>query len=422
MDRDRKRPLIAFFDYPDVFEDFYPHYGIDQRTFATQWADTANHAFLALLQREVGDVVWYSFSIRPQIGELRHEKAGFRVKVLASSLMHRCLWKLFYLPRNAWKWRKLYPLYAGMASYSALLASPFLRALRRERPDFLFVQDYATGRFDVLILLARLFKIPLIAYHSGSRPEWYMGRWLKKHTLPQAACLLVSSRAEQDMLAQHFHVPREKLRVVLTPLDTDVYAPGDRVTACRELELDPGKHYLLFVGRLEDRVKRVGVLVRLFARLAPHYPDWDLLIAGDGPDCAVLQSLAAQIAPGRVRFLGWISDISQKAALYCSADCLVLPSRSEGFPTVVGEAMACGTPVLGSRVGGIPELVREGETGWLCDPQDDNQLEEKLEFVLAHPLQVAALRRKAREEADSRVSASAVAQQLKSCFAGESYE
>src|SRR5256885_1634320 len=62
-----RRPRIAFFDYPDVFEDFYPHLGVDQRGFATTWARTGNHAFLTLLQREVGDVTWYAFSLRPEL-------------------------------------------------------------------------------------------------------------------------------------------------------------------------------------------------------------------------------------------------------------------------------------------------------------------------------------------------------------------
>ena len=72
----RRRPVIAFFDYPDVFEDFYPHYGVDQRTFATRWADTGNHAFLSVLQREVGDVIWYAFSVAPEISEARNRDGG----------------------------------------------------------------------------------------------------------------------------------------------------------------------------------------------------------------------------------------------------------------------------------------------------------------------------------------------------------
>ena len=99
----RDRPLIAFFDYPDVFEDFYPHYGVNQRSFATRWAGSGNHAFLALLQREVGDVIWYAGSLAPELGEARHEVVGCRVKFFPSSWLHRQLWRLFYLPRVAWR-------------------------------------------------------------------------------------------------------------------------------------------------------------------------------------------------------------------------------------------------------------------------------------------------------------------------------
>src|SRR5881397_3561392 len=108
----RDRPLIAFFDCPDVFEDFYPHCGVDQQSSATRWAATANHAFLSLLQREVGDVVWYAFSLAPRLREARHEVVGCRVRMLPSSWLHRCLWRAFYLPRPAWRWRGAYPAYA----------------------------------------------------------------------------------------------------------------------------------------------------------------------------------------------------------------------------------------------------------------------------------------------------------------------
>src|SRR5262245_9572749 len=128
----RRRPLIAFFEYADVFEDFYPRYGVDQRSFATVWADTGNHNFLSLLQREVGDVLWCCVCLAPALTEARHAKVGCRVRMLSSSWLHRALWKAFYLPKMAWRWRRLYPLYATLASYLAPLSAPVVRALWRE--------------------------------------------------------------------------------------------------------------------------------------------------------------------------------------------------------------------------------------------------------------------------------------------------
>jgi glycosyltransferase involved in cell wall biosynthesis len=79
----------------------------------------------------------------------------------------------------------------------------------------------------------------------------------------------------------------------------------------------------------------------------------------------------------------------------------------------VGEALACGTPVLASRVGGVPELVTDGITGWLVDPGDDQQLADALRAVLDHPAAVVDMRAAARRLAEARVSPEAVAEKLR---------
>jgi glycosyltransferase involved in cell wall biosynthesis len=412
-----ERPRIAFFDYPDVFEDFYPHYGVDQRAFATRWAGTGSHAFVSLLQREVGDVVWYAFSLAPEFEVARHEVMNCRMKMLPSSWLHRRLWRLFYLPRMAWRWRGAYPVYATTASYVALASGHFVRALKRDRPDVFFVQDYATGRYDTLLLIARALGVPLIAYHSGSRPDHYLGRLAKRWTIPAADRVIVSSREELAMLVRRYRVPPERLAMILTPIDTAGFRPLDRLDACRAAGLDPARRHLLFVGRLDDGVKRVSALIRVFGTLGRDHADADLVLVGDGPDGAMLRRLAEAHAPGRVRFVGWVAGRESLTALYNAGECLVLPSLREGFPTVVGEAMACGAPVLASRVGGVAELVVEDETGWLVPPGDDDALRAGLSFVLAHPQAVASMRPRARCLAEERVSPTVVATELRKCFA-----
>lgn len=316
----------------------------------------------------------------------------------------------------AWRWRFAYRAYATVASYIALVSRSFIRALKHDRPDIFFVQDYATGRFDMLLLIARILGVPLIAYHSGSVPEGYVGRVAKHWTIPRADNLIVSSQAEADMLTRRYCVPRDRITVILTPIDTNIYYPMDRKAACKAAGLNPEWRYLLFMGRLDDNVKRVSALIRAFATLATKHRDVDLLIAGDGPDREKLQRLAAEYVPDRIRFLGWISGVEAKAQLYNVAECLVLPSRREGFPTVVGEAMYCGTPVLASQVGGISELVVEDQTGWLIPPGDDEALAVRLAFILAHPEVVASMRQLARQMAESRVSQASIAAELRKCF------
>ena len=340
-----RRPRIAFFGYPDVFEDFYPHYGVSQQAFSTRWSGSGNHAFVSLLQREVGDVVWYESSLNPEVEPVRHE-IGCRVDIVRSSWIHRQLWSAFYRPRMAWRWRAAYPAYAVLASYAAPLSFPLLRTLRRDRPDVLFVQEYSSGRFDVLLLLARMLGVPLIAYHAGGRPERYVGKAAKWWTIPRADALIVSSRAEADMLALRYGVSQDRMRLVLTPIDTNAFRPMNRLDACRIAGLDPSRRWLLFVGRLDDRVKRVSALINAIGALGSRHPDVSLAILGDGRDREPLEAQASAVAAGRVRFLGWTSGADRLASVYNSAECLVLPSLREGFPTVAGEAMACGTPVL----------------------------------------------------------------------------
>jgi glycosyltransferase involved in cell wall biosynthesis len=87
------------------------------------------------------------------------------------------------------------------------------------------------------------------------------------------------------------------------------------------------------------------------------------------------------------------------------ADALVLPSVSEGLGRVVFEAMACGTPVIGSRVGGIVEMVVDGETGFLVEPGQVDALAGKLAWILSHPSEARTMGRKAREFARGFFSA-----------------
>jgi glycosyltransferase involved in cell wall biosynthesis len=379
---------------------------------------SGNYAFLNILQKEVGDVTWYVFALTPELEEARHPVVGCQLKFLRSSWMHRRLWHQFYLSRWSWRFRSKFRTYATIASYVALWSWPFLSTLRRDRPDALLAQDYASGRFDVLLLLAWWLGVPLIARHTGGTADAYLGRAVRRWTLKRAACLIVSGRDEAEMLERRFGVPPDRLAIILTPIDLDVFRPASRDAACHAAGLDPARRYLLFVGRLDDQVKRISAMIRVFATLAAEHPDVDFVIAGDGQDRAALRRLADEQAPGRIRFIGWVSDAAHKAHFYNAADCLVLASWREGFPSVVGEAMACGIPVLSSHVGGVSEMVVEGQTGWLFPAGDDRALRDRLSNIMKHPETLPPMRTEARRAAERRLSRTAIIAALRRCFPG----
>lgn len=410
----RARPLIAFFGHADVFEDFYPHYGVTQQHFASRFADTGNHAFLTVVQRDIGDVLWYEMSTDPQLVEARHEVVGCRIRFLKASPAYRGLWNLFYMTPGAWRWRGLYPQYAPFAAYLSLLSPILWRTFSRDRPDAIFAQDYSSGRFEILLAMARWFAIPLIAYHSGSLPAHYAFQAVKRRSIRRADRLIASSAAERDMLIRDYGADPGRTDVVLTPIDLNCFRPMPRADACAAESLPPERRYLLFVGRLENRVKKVDIIVRQFQDLAGRFPDADLLIAGTGPDMEMLRTLAGN--SDRIRFLGWVSDKARLANLYNVAEALLLPSMSEGFPTVVGESMACGTPLIASSVGGVPELVEHGITGWLLPPGDGPLLGAGMAEALGQPERLAAIRRQARLRAEARLSPAIVGDQLRKAF------
>jgi glycosyltransferase involved in cell wall biosynthesis len=412
----RDRPRIAFFDYPDVFEDFYSHYGVSQQSFATSWADTANHAWVRLIQREIGDVRWFEFSIAPKLAGAKHKSVGCDVRFLKSSRLHRVLWRLFYLPKAAWKWRRFYGSYATVASYLAPCSLAFVTALREERPDVLCAQSYASGKFDVLLFLARARRVPLLVFHSGEEPGTYSGHWVKRWTIRRADWIFASGERERQSLMNRYGAPASRINIIRPAVDLAVFRPLQRGAACAVLGLDANRRYILFCGRLEDAVKRVSAIIRAFATAAAS-KSATLLVAGDGADRARLERLANESAAGRVQFLGWISDPEMKAQLYNAAECLVLASTREGAPAVVSEALACGTPVVATDVGAISDLIVSGETGWLLQPADDDALASALADVLAQPEHVAAMRATCRQMAESHVSAEVVTAALKSGFA-----
>jgi glycosyltransferase involved in cell wall biosynthesis len=145
-----------------------------------------------------------------------------------------------------------------------------------------------------------------------------------------------------------------------------------------------GERVILAVGRLSAE-KAFPDLVRAIAALHQRRPELRarLLIAGEGPGRKQIeQSIRSSGLENRVEILGHVSDPS---TLYRRADAVVISSKSEGSPNVLLEAMAAGVPVVATRVGGIPEIVSDGQSALLVPPADPLALADAIERVLAEP-------------------------------------
>jgi glycosyltransferase involved in cell wall biosynthesis len=145
----------------------------------------------------------------------------------------------------------------------------------------------------------------------------------------------------------------------------------------------PGRPSVLYVGRLES-YKGVEVLLRAMVTLRQFVPLARLVVVGDGSQRRSLEKLSAALGlDGHVRFTGWVGAASV-AGYYEAAQVLAIPSLCpENLPTVAIEAMAVGRPIVGSNVGGIPELVADGVTGRIVEPRDADGLAAALREILS---------------------------------------
>jgi glycosyltransferase involved in cell wall biosynthesis len=156
---------------------------------------------------------------------------------------------------------------------------------------------------------------------------------------------------------------------------------------------------ILYAGVLTP-LKGVHHLLRAFAKVVQEFPEARLEIVGRDENPEYAEELRQEVLRlglnGRVSFVGEVPQVELANRMRRSC-VFVLPSLSEGLGRVVVEAMATGTPVIGSRVGGIPEMVQEGLTGFLVPPGDEEALAERLRWVLKHPQEAEAMGRRARE-------------------------
>ena len=253
--------------------------------------------------------------------------------------------------------------------------------IRRERPDVVHANSSKAGVLGRLA--AVLMRVPVRVFtvhgwafkgHTGQASRLY--RWADKLMDPLTSVTICVSETERaaGLAARTCRAQR----TVVIPNAVDVgAAPGARHDG------DPPR--VVSVGRLAAP-KDALTLLRALTDVAPA--PFSALLVGDGPDRPELEaSIRALGLEDTVTLAGSRSDVP---ALLAAADVFVLSSRSEGAPFSILEAMAAGLPVVASNVGGVGELVVDGETGLLVPPADPGRLAEALRRVLRD----AALRRR----------------------------
>jgi glycosyltransferase involved in cell wall biosynthesis len=182
------------------------------------------------------------------------------------------------------------------------------------------------------------------------------------------------------------------VEVIYFGFSLDLFAPIDPSAARRALSLPQDAFVLGFAADTRsDPIKGFDVLRRALAAI--EMPSYALAVGGGTPG-------DDRVGNCSLRLLGRVDNPRLQAIVYAAADVFVVPSLQEGLGQVALEAMACGTPVVASNVGGLPEIVIPGESGWLFPPGDADALRRELETLMASPLLARGLRPSCRALAE----------------------
>ena len=261
-------------------------------------------------------------------------------------------------------------------------------------------------------ILSKIFKAELVVEIHG---DWMEGPFLSKKRkgekllrklIPFLAKFSLRSAHKIRAVAEYLKIEAQKIAPEKPYFVFHTFTNLDIFLAEKNIAFE---NFILFVGQLA-KVKGVNFLLDAWAEVIKEFPNFKLVIVGDGEEYNQLKIKSEKLF-GKLRvvsgaeplkineiidFRGKVS-LGEVKNLMARCYCLVLPSLSEGLPRVIIEAMALGKSVVASNVGGIPDLVKDNETGLLVKPADSEDLANKLKFLLGNQKLAEKLGQQARQ-------------------------
>ena len=297
------------------------------------------------------------------------------------------------LPRLVEKYRLLLPLY-----FSYLFK-------KFKKPPSLFHCHAISSFTENILQINQHLKIPAVLkvatqgdvsrLHSELLANEIQGP-IRKRIYEQMTFLSINAHIQQELL--DFNIRREKIFSIPNGVDTTRFSPPtpqEKIELKKELGFHLKENLITFTGRFEER-KRVKDLIHAWANIEKGYPQHHLLLVGDGEERRLYEHLCFQLnISKRVTFFGLSKCVEKVLKI---SDLFVFPSRLEGLPNVILEAMATGLPILSTNIPGINEVIEHKKTGYLVPPQASSELIAGLHHLLQHPEQTKQLGIAAREQ------------------------
>lgn len=274
------------------------------------------------------------------------------------------------------------------------------RIMREYRPHIVHSRNW--GGLEAVVA-AKLAGVPVVVHSEhGYEVDMFAGlplrqRLFRKMAYGMADAVFALTRELRDFHSRQAWIHPQRMGVIYNGVDTKRFAPctKTRIATRAEFGFPPDSFVVGSVGRLVP-IKDYLTLLKAAAKLKESGIDVRVLLVGSGPERAKLQKAASDWLDGRVLFAG---DSDRIPEMLNTMDTFVLPSLGEGMSNTVLEAMASGLPVIATKVGGNPEIVDDGRTGWLFTPGDVQWLADKLKVLASDRALIHRVGTAARERA-----------------------
>lgn len=266
------------------------------------------------------------------------------------------------------------------------------KILKEERPDIVHVQYMAPGAIPILLLRMLGMKNIIVTVHTAADiySSLYLIHFIQKHCVRVFTC--ITMRAEKsffgsaELYNSDTNLKKRNHFTIYNALPPYIHIREEQKS------FSDGQITLGVVSRLE-RIKGMDLVVPAFAKLKKQYTDIRLLVVGDGSQRSIMQEQAIEL--GVNDSVEWMGRQEQSClqSLYDRIDILLMPSRSEGFGLTAIEGMARGCVVVVSDTGGLPEVVKDGETGLLHQVEDAEDMTAKIQSLLESRMRIIQLSR-----------------------------
>ncbi|UCE73106.1 MAG: glycosyltransferase family 4 protein [Methanomassiliicoccales archaeon] len=225
--------------------------------------------------------------------------------------------------------------------------------------------------------------------------------------LPKVDKIITVSRKDERFYTTKYPYVSKKITTIPIPLDLNLFkVRNDKKTLCKKYGLDDRHKIILYAGRF-SKVKGIDLIIKAFVNLNRVIPNTYLILVGKGEDERRLRKLISDLKATNIKFMGSLAHDEMPYILNC-ADVLVMASLTEGLPTIVLEALACGLPVVSTDVGDISSVIKNEKIGYLIEERNEDDLKDNLIRALV----VSGKNKEERKEIAEKYSADSLSDRI----------